>query len=370
MIYLDYAADTPADERVIEEFCLCQREFYANPNSTHPSGTVAAKKLFDSIERIKNFFESANEYEFIPVASASEANNLAIKGIAESYRENGRHIISTYLEHASVGGALTYLQNKGYEVELADIKRDGKIDTESLRALMRKDTILVSVCAADSELGTLQPIREIIKIVSEYPSCRVHTDAAQAVGKIPAAFFCGADCFSFAAHKFYGLNGAAFLARRKGVILSPLIHGGGSVSLYRSGTPPLALIASAAKAVELAYENLRERFEYVSKLNAYVRNCLIGIRGIKINSPADASPYILNISVEGKKGEQTKDFLGEHGICVSVKSACSVKNTPSKAVLVVTGERKRALSSIRISLSHLTDKKEADELIDTLKGYV
>ncbi|MDR2091616.1 MAG: aminotransferase class V-fold PLP-dependent enzyme [Clostridiales bacterium] len=422
MIYLDYAADTPADEAVLKVFLETQREFFANPNSSHALGAAAAERLKTEIEKIKSFFEGAEDYEFIPTATASEANNLALRGIAESYKENGKHIISTYLEHPSVGGALTYLQGRGYEVELVQVKKDGKIDLEHLESLMRKDTVLVSVCAVDSELGTVQPIGEIAKIVSKYPLCRFHTDAAQAVGRLSeykdlthkdkdgdkdygnGKFHTdaaqavgrlseykdlthkdkdgdkgggkdkdvkfslqGISCLSFAAHKFYGLNGAAFLVRHKKTVLTPLIHGGSNASLYRGGTPSLPLAASAREAIERAYSEAETRYRSVLFLNVFLRDELSKIKRIKINSPKDASPYILNISVDGIKGEDTKDALGKRGICVSVKSACSVKNVPSKAVYAVTGDKKRAASSFRVSLSHLTARSEAEEFIRAVR---
>jgi cysteine desulfurase len=372
MIYLDYAADTPTDGEVLEVFLRTQREFFANPNSSHALGLAAAEKLEAEIEGIKGFFSGADDYEFIPVATASEANNLAIKGIAESYKENGRHIISTSLEHPSVSGALTYLQGKGCEVELAEVGRDGKIDVGHLKSLMRKDTVLVSICAVDGELGAIQPTEEIAEVVSKYPLCRFHTDATQAVGKFLGNFsereiigfpLYGVSCMSFAAHKFYGLKGAAFLVRHKKTILTPLVHGGSGGSLYRGGTNSPALVASTNKALSLAYADADRRYASVLFLNNFLRKKLSEIKRVRINSPADASPYILNIGIDGMNGEDAKDALSKREICVSVKSACSVRNMPSKAVYAVTGDKKRALSSFRISLSHLTTVGEIEEFI-------
>ncbi|MDR3293770.1 MAG: cysteine desulfurase [Clostridiales bacterium] len=369
MIYLDYAADTPADEEVLKVFTEMQREYFANPNSTHPLGLSAAKKLREALDGIKGFFDGIETHEFISLSSASEANNLAIKGIAETYRERGRHIVSTVLEHPSVGGALTYLQSKGWEVELVSVGRDGKIDLEHLRSLMRKDTVLVTVAAVDSELGTVQPIERIAEIVAEYPACRFHTDATQAVGRIPFSLS-GVHAASFAAHKLYGLNGSGFLIRHNRTVLTPLIHGGNSLSPYRSGTPSLPLIASAYKALELMFGGIETRFKAVSALNRTLRDRLKTVGGILINSPTDASPYILNFSAVGIKAEVLKDALGERGVAASVKSACSVKNTPSKAVYAVTGDKKRALSSVRFSLSHLTTEEEAVTAVEILRECV
>ena len=166
----------------------------------------------------------------IYTSGASESNNLAIKGIAQASRSTGRHMISTVLEHASVGGTLTALQQQGWEVDLLDIQRDGTIDLEQLGDLLRKDTILVSVCAVDSELGTVQPIRQITEILKDFPNCRLHVDATQAIGKTELVMD-GVDTMSIAPHKFYGLNGSGLLLKKSSVIIEPQIHGGSSTTL-------------------------------------------------------------------------------------------------------------------------------------------
>ena len=182
MIYLDYSANTPADPAVLEAFCRTKQTYIGNPNSTHPAGQAAQAEMTRVTESIAGLLRVSPE-EIIYTSGASESNNLALKGIVQVSRHIGRHVISTALEHSSVGGALSALQQQGCEVDLVDIRRDGTIDLEQLRELLRKDTVLVSVCAADSELGTIQPIREIGTILKEYPNCRFHVDATQAVGK-------------------------------------------------------------------------------------------------------------------------------------------------------------------------------------------
>ena len=247
-------------------------------------------------------------------------------------------------------------------MDLVDIDRNGKIDLEHLRELLRRDTILVSVCLVDSELGTIQPVSEIAEILRDFPDCRLHVDATQAMGKIPVCLD-GIDTLSFTPHKFYGLNGSGILYKKKDLILEPLIHGGHSTTIYRSGTPALSLAAATKCALSDAISHQKERYETVSGYNRFLREELSKIPGVSINSPKDAVPPILNESVQEIRGTRMQQALNEKGICVSVKSACAVEGTPSKAVYAVCRDRNRAMNSFRISLSHLTTKKELDTFL-------
>lgn len=206
MIYLDYAANHPADPGVVERFCRTELAFPGNPNSAHPAGRAAREEL-DRITASIAALLGAEPEEVIYTSGATESNNLAIKGLAQASRHVGRHILSTQLEHSSVGGSLTALQNQGYEIDLLDVDRRGQVDLEQLRDLLRKDTVLLSLSAVDSELGTVQPLEEVREILKEYPNCRLHVDATQAVGRIPVRFT-GCDTMSLALHKIGGLNGS------------------------------------------------------------------------------------------------------------------------------------------------------------------
>ena len=361
MIYLDYSANTPADPAVISKFAETESRCFGNPNSAHAAGRVSAGELASVTRSVAERLGVMPE-EIIYTSGASEANNLAIKGIARSQRHYGKHIITTPLEHPSVSGPLTCLQEQGYEIDLVNIGRDGRIDTENLAELLRDDTILVTVCAVDSELGVIQPISEISRILQDHPNCRLHVDATQAIGKTEFSFE-GADTVSLAAHKFYGLNGSGLLFKRKDIVIEPLIHGGTGASLYRSGTPTLALAAALDKALELSLGAREERYRYIQRLNSSLREALAAYPGVRINSPKDAAPHILNVSVSGVKGTDFQAALDRRGVCVSVKSACSVSGTPSRAVFAVSRDRKNALSSWRISLSHLTTEEEISEFL-------
>lgn len=239
MIYLDYSANTPVDPRVLEVYCRTEQNFIGNPNSTHCAGQAARQEMNRVTGLIAAQLGVLPE-EIIYTSGATEANNLALKGTARAARHVGRHIISTPLEHSSVGATLTALQQQGYEIDLLNIGRDGRIDLEQLEELLRKDTVLVSICGVDSELGTVQPVREIAALVHRCPNCRLHVDATQAVGKTALWLDC-VDTMSFTAHKFYGPNGIGVLYKRKGLVIEPQMNGGASTTITAAAPPPWAL---------------------------------------------------------------------------------------------------------------------------------
>ena len=356
MVYLDYSANTPVDARVLEQFCAVERRCIGNANSHHQAGSAAKAEIDAATIKIASLL-GVQPAEIIYTSGASEANNFALKGLARLSRHTGRHIISTPLEHSSVSGTLTALQEQGYEIDLLDVKQDGTVDLEHLKDLLRPDTICVAITLVDSELGVVQPVQEIATILKAYPHCHLHVDATQAVGKIPVSFE-GVDTMSLTAHKFYGLNGIGLLIKRRNLALEPLIHGGESTTIYRSGTPTVALASSLAYALDLAVTDLPGRVGHVAKLNAELRAALSTYPLVRINSPEHAIPHVLNLSVRNVKGTVFQRELDAKGVCVSVKSACSSDGLPSRAVFAVSRDRRNALSSWRISLSHLTTEDE------------
>ena len=356
MVYLDYSANTPVDEAVLQRFCEIERNCPGNANSRHQAGAAAKAAIDEATQSIARSL-NVQPAEIIYTSGASEANNFALKSIARLERHHGKHIISTPLEHSSVSGSLTALQEQGYEIDLVDIRQDGTVDLEHLKELLRPDTILVAVTAVDSELGVVQPVAEISALLKDRPHCHFHVDATQAVGKLPVSFE-GIDTMSLTAHKFYGLNGIGVLVKRRGLALEPLIHGGESTTIYRSGTPTVALACSLALALDKAVTALPQRVEYIRGLNARLRAELSRYPKVRINSPEHAVPQILNLSVQNVKGTVFQRELDARGVCVSVKSACSSDGLPSRAVFAVSRDRRNALSSWRISLSHLTTQEE------------
>lgn len=366
-LYLDYAANTPVDEEVLKTFNNATLKYFANPNATHGLGVEVNEKIIKTTDEIINLFKENtclnDNMEIVYTSGSSESNNLAIKGVAQSYKENGKHIISTFLEHSSVSSPLSYLKEQGYEIDIVGITSDGKVDVDELKRLIRDDTILVSVCYVDSEVGNVQPIQEIAEIVSKYPNCFLHVDATQAVGKTEVDFS-GIDLISFAPHKFNGLNGFGGLLKKKDMVLEPLINGGASTTIYRSGTPVIGQICALERALELTFDNLKKRYEYVNKLNEKLRSKLLSYDNVKINTVSKNNPYILNVSVNGIKAVDFKKKLEEYGVCISIKSACTVTITPSRIVMSMTHDRKRAFASWRISLSHLVTEEDIDKFLE------
>lgn len=362
MIYLDYAANTPCCLEVLERFLQCEQENPFNPNSSNPLAEGTRNVLRSATQRIANCL-GIKENELIFTSSATESNNMSIKGIAKQYKNRGKHLITTYLEHSSVNGAIGALVQEGFEVSYVDITSEGLVDLEHLKMLLRSDTVLVAICHVDSEIGLIQPIDAISDIIRNHSTSFFHVDGTQAIGKIPINLE-KVDSYSFAAHKFYGLNGCGGLVLKEGIIIEPLHHGGLSSSAFRSGTPALALIDSMALALEMAMDKLGVRFEHALKMNQQLRLGLAQYKNIRINSTPGSSPYILNMSLQKMKSEAFMDLLAREGICVSTKSACCAVNTPSRPVYALTKDRKGALSTLRVSISHLTTSQEIDEFLE------
>ena len=352
MIYLDYSANTPVNKDVLDSFCKASLEYPANPNSVHSLGVKSKDLINAATTQIANILKT-KENEIIYTSDSSEANNLAIKGIALKYQNRGKHIITTPFEHSSIYGPISYLQSLGFEVDFVSIKKDGTVDLDNLKKLLSKETILVTINAVNSELGILQPINEIGKVIKEHSNAFFHSDVTQAIGKIKVDFS-NVDLASFTAHKFFGINGIGCLIKKDKIMLEPIIHGGKSTTIYRSGTPCLALIVSMAKALRIAYDQIDEKYNKVLELNKYLKEKLEKYDKVYINSVESSIPHILNFSVIGIKPETLIHALEEKEIYISTQSACSSNNSFSKAVLELTKSMDRAKSSVRISLSHIT----------------
>ena len=230
VIYLDYSATTPVDEKVLETFSRVCMEYPGNSNSLHSLG-VKSKGLENyATEEIAKMLK-VKPSEVIYTSGASESNNTAIKGICLKYQNRGKHIITTPLEHSSVIAPLNYLSNLGYEVDFVKINSDGLVDIDDFKRLIRDDTILVSVCMVDSEIGLKQPIKEISEILKKYPKCFLHVDCTQALGKIDIDFDL-MDLASISMHKIYGMKGIGMLIKNSSINILPLIHGGKSSTSY------------------------------------------------------------------------------------------------------------------------------------------
>lgn len=361
MIYLDYSANTPVDKEVLDYFYDVSLKYYGNPNSVHKIGLEAKKIIDDSTNNIAKNLGVLPE-EIIYTSGATESNNMVIKGICERYRNKGKHIILSSLEHNSIIASATYMQDKDFDVDLIPINDKGLVDVDELKKLIRDDTILVSVVAVDSEIGLVQPIEEIAKLLKNYPNVLFHTDATQAIGKVNIDFS-NVDLISFTPHKFYGIPGIGVLVKKKDVNIVPIIHGGKSTTIYRSGTPTTALIASADKALDIALKNQKERYKHVEKLNKKIKEHLKSLSFIHINSTDYSVPFTINFSIKGVNSREFAKMLEDNEIYVSTKTSCCPENTPSKMVYALTKDKNLASTSLRVSISHLTTEKEIDEFL-------
>ena len=385
MIYLDYASHTPPCQAALDAFIQAEKNATGNANARHTAGLTARQASARATRGIC-LLMGADTADVLAVSGAGEGNHRAIMGLAQAYRHRGRHIVSTCYAHPSENAALAALTEQGFEISHVRIDRDGVINLAHLNETLRNDTILFCVSAVDSELGVVQPLEEIATIMRAFPHCHLHIDAAQAVGKVPLLSFdaLGAATMTFSAHKFYGVGGSGVLLRRKGIILD---------GTYDGGTPAIGLLASCHAALEEALREMPARTAYVTRLHATLADVLAQYPAVRFNSPgkinatthnaiadngdtSDANmphitsspfnPYILNLSVDGVRGTAFRDALDRHGVCVSVKAACATDHTPSRPVQAIS-DKKNALSSWRISLSHLTTPQELDAFLHIFK---
>jgi len=368
MIYLDYSATTPVDKSALDSFNNVSENYIGNPNSLHKLGLESHKLLSASTNQVADLLKVKSS-EVIFTSGASESNNLAIFGVINEYKNRGKHIITTKLEHSSVLEPMKYLEKNGYKIDYVNIDSDGKIDLNHLKSLLNDETILVSICEVNSEIGLIQDVNEIGKIINNYPKCIFHVDGTQAIGK-KLINLDNIDLYSFSAHKFYGLKGVGCLIKKDDIKLSPIIHGGKSQTIYRSGTPTLALDVSLAKALRITFDNFNERYSKVLELNKYLKDELNKINSIKINSNDRCVPHIINLSIPGVKPETMLHALEQDDIYISTKTACSDKEDESLSVLEFTKDHTLASSSIRISLSYLTTKNDIDTFINSFKKNV
>ena len=370
MIYLDYAANAPVDKEVLDVFNEATTKYFANPNSMHRLG-VEAKEAID--KATKNIAKNlgVSEDEVIYTSGASESNNLVIQGLPERYKSRGKHIIISKLEHSSIVAPAQRMQELGFEVDMVGVTKDGLIDIDELKSLIKEDTILVSITSVDSELGIRQPIEEIGRILKEYPNLYFHTDASQIIGK-ERIDFTDVDLVTIAPHKFYGINGFGLLVKKKEVGLKPIIYGGKSTTIYRSGTPVTGSVLALDKALELALFKLDERKKYITELHDLVIDKLKE-RDFIINSTPNSIPNTINFSVKGVISNVFVQLLGQKEVYISSKTSCCPENAPSKSIYALTNDKSLANSSMRISLSHLTTKEEIDKFFEifdeTLEEY-
>ncbi len=375
-IYLDCNATTPLDERVLKTMLPYFTEHFGNPASiTHQYGWEAEAAVKKAREILATAINATPE-EIIFTSGATEANNLAIKGVAEAYFNKGKHIITIATEHNAVLDPCAYLQNLGFEVTYLPVNTDGIIDITSLETALREDTILISVMAANNEIGVLQPLAKIGEMCKEN-SIIFHTDAAQAIGKIPLDVQeMNIDLMSLTAHKIYGPKGigAIYVRRRQPrVKLAPQIHGGGHERGMRSGTLCTPQIVGFGKAVAVALAEMESEAKKLTSLRQRLWEKLQILENIFLNGhPTQRLPGNLNISVEGVDGQAL--LLGLQSVmAVSSGSACtSAKVAPSHVLQALGRSEKLAYASVRFGIGRFNTVEEidivAEQAIATIKS--
>ncbi len=365
MIYLDYSATTPVSYDVLESYNKATRDYMGNANSIHALGVKSKVLLNSATKQLCELFD-INEEELVYTSGATESNNMALKGVAEAYKNRGNHIIVSKLEHPSIYAVCDFLELQGYDISYVNNDRDGLIDFEDLKRKIRPTTILVSICAVNSEVGVRQPLKTIRQIIKkENPNTIFHSDMTQAIGKI-AVNMRDVDMASMSAHKIFGPKGIGFLYKNSKVNMTPLIHGSGKFNDLRSGTPPLPLVVALSKACRIALTDLERREASVKKLNERICEELNKLEGIVINSTKYSIPHILNISLDGVRPETFIHAMEEDEIYLSTNTACS-SGELSTSVMAVYNDKNRATSTIRISLSYVTTNEEINKFLNIFK---
>ena len=365
MVYLDYVSTTPLNEDVNKMYQSLLNDYFANADSLYSLG-LQTSSLMEKSRSLTAEMLNVKPTELFFTSGASEANNTAIKGCAFQYQNRGKHIITSAIEHSSVYNTCKQLQDIfGFEVDYISVNQNGQLDLEELSQKIRPDTILVTVMYVNNEVGIINPISEIKKMISKQnPKIKLHVDMVQALGKIPVDLSL-VDMASFSAHKIYGLKGSGLLYKNEATSLVPLINGGQQEAGLRGGTSNTATHTLFAKTLRLVLENQEEKYNYVSSLNQYVRKELAKEEDIVINTPVEnSSPYILNFSCVHYKPEVILHALESKECYVSTKSTCSShKNDVSRTLAAMNLPLEISQSAIRISFSHLTKQAEIDEFL-------
>ncbi len=367
-IYLDNSATTPVAAEVLEAMTPYFCEAYGNASSLHASGREARQAIEKGRAEIAAIL-GVSPSEIVFTSGATEANNLAIIGMAFAHQEK-RHIITSKIEHHAVLHPCQWLESQGYEVTTLDVDKTGRIDLEQLKDTIRKDTLLVSIMAGNNEIGTLQPVEEIGAICRER-GVAFHTDAVQAYGKIQLPTD-SIDLLSVSAHKLHGPKGVGFLMVRKGISLTPLLHGGGHEGGRRSGTENTPGIVGLAAASSLAFNKMEETTARMRRLKRRLIDAINAIPGTRLNGHETGSlPHIVNVSFQGIEGESLVMKLDEHGIETSTGSACSSPTLePSHVLLAIGVPISMAHGSLRISTGRQTTREEIDAFLDVLPRVV
>lgn len=365
MVYLDYSATTPVLPEVLDSYNKVTEEYFGNPNSLHSLG-VKAHELLESANKQVSELLNIKEDEFFYTSGATESNNLAIIGAALTYKRYGNRILVSTMEHPSIYGICKHLEKLGFIIDYVNVTNEGVIDFDDLKNKVTKDTILVSICAVNSEVGARQPLKTVRQVIRKNnENCILHSDMTQAIGKVNINVN-DVDLATISSHKIYGPKGIGLLYKTRGLVLTPLLYGHDD-SLV-PGTPPLPLIVSFAKALRLALKDINKKEETVKKYYDKIVEHMGNYPRIVINSSKYCIPHILNISLMDIKPETFIHSLEKDEVYVSSNTACS-KGKKSESVYQMTHDDKRSETTIRISISPYTMPSEITEFLESFDKH-
>jgi cysteine desulfurase len=373
MIYLDHAATTPLDPEVLDAMLPYFGEVYGNPSSIYTPGRKARAALDDARDTVARAL-GCESRELIFTSGGSEADNLAVRGVASRNRDRGNHIICSQVEHHAVLHTCQDLERNGFDVTYLRVDSDGKVAPADLAAALRPETILVSVMAGNNEVGTLEPVRELAALTHEKSSAYFHTDAIQAFGKIPVRVDdLGVDLLSISAHKIYGPKGVGCLYVRMGTRIDPMITGGGHERNRRAGTENVAGIAGLGKAVEIAARDFDSDTQLVREVRDRLsEGVLSAVTGARISGhPTERLPHHASFVIGDVAGDSLLMRLDREGVYASSGSACTSGSLePSHVLLAMGVSPKDALGSLRLTVGKRTTKADVDAAVEVIQEAV
>ena len=363
MIYFDNAATTKIYDDALTSYVQVSQKFFGNPSSLHQLGVDAYQVLTKARAQVASLLSVLPEEIFF-TSGGTESNNWAIKGTALEKSVFGKHIITTKIEHPSVLQTCKQLERFGFEVTYLDVNSKGIVSVDQLKENLRKDTILVSVMAVNNEVGAVQPIAEIAKVLEEYPSIHFHVDAVQAVERASQLLAIGRiDLLSLSAHKFHGPRGVGIMYKKFGRKIQALLTGGGQEKGERSTTENLPGIVATTKALRMALEEK----SVTGELRSQLWKELATKPEIRIFSPEDGASHVLCFAIKGVRGEVVVHAFENHGIYISTTSACSSKKADSSSTLYAMDvPNEWATGAVRVSFSNDNTKEEVEQFIDVL----
>ncbi|VIW46434.1 class-V aminotransferase [Streptococcus pneumoniae] len=370
MIYFDNSATTRPYPEALETYMQVASKILGNPSSLHRLGDQATRILDASRQQIADLIGKKSDEIFF-TSGGTEGDNWIIKGVAFEKAQFGKHIIVSAIEHPAVKESALWLKAQGFEVDFAPVDKKGLVDVEALEDLIRPDTTLVSIMAVNNEIGSVQPIEAISKLLADKPTISFHVDAVQALAKIPTEKYLTerVDFATFSGHKFHGIRGVGFIYIKSGKKITPLLTGGGQERDYRSTTENVAGIAATAKALRLSMEKLDIFRSKTGQMKAVIRQALLDYLDIFVFSDEeDFAPHILTFGIKGVRGEVIVHAFEDYDIFISTTSACSSKAGKPAGTLIAMGvDKDKAQSAVRLSLDLENDMSQVEQFLTKLK---